>query len=214
MANFDSVFAPSTGQSDSSSNVAAANASTDMDLGAQPAEGEQEAEQVPPFMSSEQFANQYPDITCSVTVNMGGQAVTCHYVDNKCFLTCGAKFKIPCVMCPDARPIFLYAGGSWISDSSKAWIKKFKRVWTKKVEWQAKDFLSKEANINKAVEFRVEDPQGMDPERNYIDLFMSYFYLFLLISALGSAVYLCLFSCSLRWCLRNQGQQALLTAGP
>ena len=71
------------------------------------------------------------------------------------------------------KPIFLYAGGTWISDSSKV-DGPFFVLFTKYVNImvglvfkpfisgeQAKDFLSKETNANKAVEFRLDGPESL-----------------------------------------------------
>jgi hypothetical protein len=76
--------------------------------------------EIPPHMTTEEFNTRYPEVGCSVAVNMGGQSITCHYVDGKVFIVCPALFMLPGALSPETKPIFLYAGGSWISDSSKA----------------------------------------------------------------------------------------------
>ena len=118
LANFDSVFSPAGVQ-----NVAVANASSE-DLGNEApiaaAVAPSNSCDIPPHITTEEFNTRYPEVTCSVVVSMGGQSITCHYVDNKVFIVCAALFMLPGALSDDAKPIFLYAGGSWISDSSKA----------------------------------------------------------------------------------------------
>ena len=72
----------------------------------------------PPNMTTEAFSTKYPESTCTITLNLG-QPVTCHYVDQKVFITSSAKFLLPGYASSSPKPIFLYAGGTWISDSSK-----------------------------------------------------------------------------------------------
>ncbi|CAK9075623.1 unnamed protein product, partial [Durusdinium trenchii] len=151
LANFDAVFSPAASGQQQQQQAAAANTSTaEVDLATPVVQPVQSQCATPPHMTSDEFKKRYPEITCSVTINMGAQSITCHYADNKIFLVCTANFQIPGILSPDARPIFLYAGGTWISDSSKAG------------GVHAKDFLSKETNANKAVEFHLESSQDMD----------------------------------------------------
>ena len=102
--------------------MAVPNASSE-DLGNEAAaavEAPSSACDVPPHITTDEFSTRYPEVVCSVVVSMGGPSITCHYVDNKVFIQCAAKFLLPGALSADAKPIFLYAGGSWISDSSKA----------------------------------------------------------------------------------------------
>ena len=121
LANFDAVFSPAASGQQQQQQAAAANTSTaEVDLATPVVQPVQSQCATPPHMTSDEFKKRYPEITCSVTINMGAQSITCHYADNKIFLVCTANFQIPGILSPDARPIFLYAGGTWISDSSKA----------------------------------------------------------------------------------------------
>lgn len=101
----------------------------------------------PPSMSADEFKQKYTEVTASVTINMG-QNVLCQVAAGKCFISCATQFKLPGVLSMGAKPLFLYAGGSWLSDSNKA-----------------KDFLAKAANEGKGVEFRLESSKDMVPWR-------------------------------------------------
>lgn len=96
-------------------------------------------------MSADEFKQKYTEVTASVTINMG-QNVLCQVAAGKCFISCATQFKLPGMLSMNAKPLFLYAGGSWLSDSNKA-----------------KDFLAKPANEGKGVEFRLESSKDMVP---------------------------------------------------
>lgn len=56
-----------------------------------------------------------------VTLNMGnGQNITCTLVDNKVFLSTGNKVMVFGAGTTNAKPLFMYAGGTWISEDAKA----------------------------------------------------------------------------------------------
>lgn len=167
------MFCPADANASTEQSAAAAT-SAELDLGVeQQAAGPTSTVpcEIPPNMTTEAFSTKYPEITCTITLNLG-QPITCHYVDQKVFITSSAKFMLPGYASSSPKPIFLYAGGTWISDSSKVgrpifWL--FNRCvscWGLKC-WncigsgeQAKDFLSKETNVNKAVEFRLDGPDA------------------------------------------------------
>ena len=46
--------------------------------------------------------------------------VTMCLVDNAVFITSPAKIRVPGVCSPDPKPLVMFAGGSWISDTAKA----------------------------------------------------------------------------------------------
>ena len=93
---------------------------------------------LPPSMSVEDFKKKYPEVQVTVTINMG-QPVVCQVAGGKVFVTAASTFRLV-----GSKPLFLYAGGSWISDSNKA-----------------KDFLTKPGNEGKGVEFRLESAQDL-----------------------------------------------------
>eukprot|EP00438_Fugacium_kawagutii_P036217 Skav223158 [mRNA] locus=scaffold2973:257878:262548:- [translate_table: standard] len=77
----------------------------------------------PPVMSEADFKAKYPDASnpLVVTLSLGpGQPITCTYVDGKVFLSSKANTRILGATTPNAKPLFLYAGGTWIADSAKA----------------------------------------------------------------------------------------------
>ncbi|CAK9084942.1 Uncharacterized protein SCF082_LOCUS40266 [Durusdinium trenchii] len=100
--------------------------------------------EAPPSMTPDEFKQKYPEVGATVSLNLGGHNVICHYVDGKAFLTSPSKILLAGLDSANPRPLFLYSGGQWISDSSKA-----------------KDFLSKPANESKGVEFRLESADSM-----------------------------------------------------
>ena len=97
----------------------------------------------PPSMTMEKFKEKYPDVQMTVTLNMG-QNVVCQVAGGKCFLSAASTFRLVGANSSTPKPLFLYAGGSWISDNSKA-----------------KDFLSKPGNEGKGVEFRLESAKSL-----------------------------------------------------
>ncbi|CAK8999487.1 Uncharacterized protein SCF082_LOCUS6070 [Durusdinium trenchii] len=99
----------------------------------------------PPSLTEEAFKQKYSSsASTNVTINVGGCNLTATLVDNKLYFSTATKMKLLGASTPNAKPVLLYAGGSWISEDSKA-----------------RDFLSKDANKGKAVEFRLsscDDP--------------------------------------------------------
>ena len=81
----------------------------------------------PPSMSPEDFKEKFPELACSVTLNMG-QNVVCHVAQEKVFVSCTTKFHMPGLLSSTPKVAFLYAGGNWISESNKAgWRSAFHR---------------------------------------------------------------------------------------
>eukprot|EP00435_Cladocopium_sp_Y103_P042610 s1532_g11.t2 len=99
--------------------------------------------EAPPAMTMEKFKEKYPEVQMTVTLNMG-QNVVCQVAGGKCFISAASTFRLVGANSSAPKPLFLYAGGSWISDNSKA-----------------KDFLSKPGNEGKGVEFRLESAKSM-----------------------------------------------------
>lgn len=75
--------------------------------------------ETPPSISHEQFTKDYPNTSATVTINLGGQQLTCHFVNDKVFLGSSQKGRLPGIASSNAKPVFAYAGGQWLSDSSK-----------------------------------------------------------------------------------------------
>ena len=75
--------------------------------------------EAPPSMTLEEFKQKHTTITATVALNLG-QVVAAYVVENKVYLMSAVKFKVPSARSPDAKPVLLYAGGSWIGESSKA----------------------------------------------------------------------------------------------
>lgn len=91
---------------------------------------------VPPSMSEEEFKKQHPQVETTITLAMG-TSVTCFVVGGKVFIQSAAKVLLPGVMSENSKPIFMYAGGSWISESAKAPRVKFSLF----VQTQSQDYI-------------------------------------------------------------------------
>lgn len=125
MKNFDSIFAESSRDAAEIQVPTAADA--ERDLGEAPAEPVETPDASttcePPSMTAAEFRTKYPESASPlvVTLNLGpGQPVTCTFVDGKVYLSSTANTRILGACTANARPLFLYSGGTWISDSAKA----------------------------------------------------------------------------------------------
>ena len=74
--------------------------------------------ETPPKLSEEEFKSKHPSVDATLTLNMGVN-ITCYVVAGKIFLSSPSKVLLPGVQSETAKPIFMYAGGSWISESAK-----------------------------------------------------------------------------------------------
>lgn len=76
----------------------------------------------PPAMDEEKFKQKFPsaDAMTVVTLNMNGGNIQCTIVDGKAFISSPNKMTILGATTPSAKPLFLYAGGTWISEDAKA----------------------------------------------------------------------------------------------
>lgn len=111
----------------------------------------------PSSQTAEQFAKAHPTPTATVQITLApGQNVTCAVVDDGVWLMRPTATTLKGVASAGARAMFLYAGGGWISDNAKAG-----RFFSLEADLQAKDFISKPANENKAVEFRLSSADQM-----------------------------------------------------
>ena len=78
----------------------------------------------PPALTEDDFKQKYgsSEVT-TVALNVGGQNITCSLVQDKVFLSSANRTKILGASTQNAKPLFLYAGGSWIAEDSKAGVK-------------------------------------------------------------------------------------------
>ncbi|CAK8992499.1 Uncharacterized protein SCF082_LOCUS3131, partial [Durusdinium trenchii] len=147
LKNFDSVFSQPLSSGDRPNPQAAA---ADVDL-AQEAPAPPPAAVVtcpePAKMTANEFQQKYPNPDATITLTLGaGVNITCYVVGANAFLSSQSKVILPGVQSGEtAKPLFMYAGGSWISESAKA-----------------QEYLGKPANENKAVEFRLESSDSME----------------------------------------------------
>ena len=127
LKNFDSVFSGSTAQDRPEPRPA--DAERDLSVEAPAPSGLQmlvEDCPTPPKMSDADFKQKYPNLDATISLTFGvGISVTCYVVGNKAFVTSPTKVMLPGVLSGEnAKPIFMYAVGSWISESAKASRKK------------------------------------------------------------------------------------------
>lgn len=101
--------------------------------------------ETPPSMSMEDFKNKYPEVQITLSLNLGADVVV-SVVSDKVFLSSASAFHVAGANSTSPKPLFLYAGGSWISDGNKA-----------------KDWLAKPGNEGKGVEFRLESAKSLVP---------------------------------------------------
>ena len=101
-------------------------------------------------MSEDNFKQKYPSAEAMtvVTLNMGnGQNITCTLVDNKVFLSTGNKVTVFGAGTTNAKPLFMYAGGTWISEDAKAMKKKQVEHFLKHVLFEVRQRTRKHVTI-------------------------------------------------------------------
>lgn len=177
LANFDNVFKPSSqgeapapkpGAENADLSVEGANANATTQ-GSNSGAGK--ASEPPPSMSQEDFQKAYPEPTLTISLTVaGGQSITCTYAKGKVFLSSQSSMVVGGIDSSGSKPVLCYAGGSWISDSSKVRLFKlcfgmfmyvFIRLYALFLCWicllrHVTNYLGKSGNENKAIEFRVE----------------------------------------------------------
>ncbi|CAK9079157.1 unnamed protein product [Durusdinium trenchii] len=171
LKNFDSVFAPTDNPTAAPAPEPVpqdANKDLGQDLPTPERAVDGQTLLTPPALSKEDFDAQYKDCEVkAVTLSVGAQNLTCSIVNDKVYLstTMNSPSRLLGVQTPSSKPLFLYAGGSWGAAQ-------FSGFEVMRQPCKAKDFLSKEANQNKAVEFRLssgdelvcleeQSPQGL-----------------------------------------------------
>lgn len=117
------MFAPGSGTSGEAPTVVTKDEA--LDLGGAPLQDPEPAlvaEMSPPSMSDDAFDQKYKNMEMNtVLITMGsGQNLTCKLVDDKVFLSSATKTRILGASSPNSKPLLLYAGGSWLSEDSKA----------------------------------------------------------------------------------------------
>lgn len=111
------MFAPSTSAEVAPAPAVTSNTSTDLDQVSVDTKEEAIAD-APPSMTMEEFEKKHPTVLCTVSLNMG-VTLTCHVVEGQAYISSSTKVSIPSLGSEHPKPIFLYSGGSWISDSGK-----------------------------------------------------------------------------------------------
>ncbi|CAK9073577.1 unnamed protein product, partial [Durusdinium trenchii] len=123
LKNFDKVFDQASAASTTPPKVTKSQEAIDLstkDATTPATETQAEGDcETPPSISHEQFTKDYPNTSATVTINLGGQQLTCHFVNDKVFLGSSQKGRLPGIASSNAKPVFAYAGGQWLSDSSK-----------------------------------------------------------------------------------------------
>lgn len=122
LKNFDSVFSQPLSSGERPNPQARA---AEVDL-AQEAPAPEPAAVVtcpePAKMTAEEFKQKHPTVDATITLSFGaGTNVTCYVVGAHAFLSSESKVILPGVQSGESsKPLFMYAGGSWISESAKA----------------------------------------------------------------------------------------------
>ena len=117
MKNFDSVFQHVQGEEGPQPRQGDEERDLGAEAGAEAAPAAQQMVQ-PPSMTEEKFKETYPSTDAQVTLSVGF-SVTCFVVGSKVFLQSPSQVVLPDVCSSSAKPLFMYAGGSWISESAK-----------------------------------------------------------------------------------------------
>ena len=156
--------------------------------------------QVPPSLSPDEFKQKFPEVTASVTINMG-QNIVCHCAQNKIFISSASRFLLAGLDAASPKALFVYAGGSWISDSSKAQGDQNLCLFTLKQSlFQAKDYMSKAANESKAVAFELANADSTAPSLFRTPFKLVKFYFVLLIKYL----YIFIYSIYIKYCFSER----------
>ena len=126
LKNFDSVFAPTDNPTAAPAPEPVpqdANKDLGQDLPTPERAVDGQKLLTPPALSKEDFDAQYKDCEVkAVTLSVGAQNLTRSIVNDKVYLsaTMNSPSRLLGVQTPSSKPLFLYAGGSWVSEDSKA----------------------------------------------------------------------------------------------
>ncbi|CAK9018364.1 unnamed protein product [Durusdinium trenchii] len=125
LKNFDAVFAAPSDPGTSAPRPRPDPSAQDVDLGADKPTPPQEGgsattdSHAPASMTVEAFKQKFPTVTATVAINLG-QTVTAYLVENQVYIMCAVKHRIVGAESREAKCIFPYGGGQWISDGAKA----------------------------------------------------------------------------------------------
>ena len=117
LKNFDAVFAP-VANTQEPAQAPAVTVNTNPDLEKQTVPTSETLCDAPPSLTAEEFQTKHPTLVATVTLNVGAN-LTCCLAEDKVYIMSGAKITLPGLKSQNPRPLFLYAGGSWISESGK-----------------------------------------------------------------------------------------------
>ena len=116
LKNFDSVFVPSESPDPRPSDA-------DVDLATETVRETVETTACPDpsKMTEAEFKENFSNVDATITLTFGvALTVTCYVVGTQAFVSSPTKAILPGVLSgASAKPIFMYAGGSWISESAK-----------------------------------------------------------------------------------------------
>ena len=124
LKNFDSVFAPGAAADTPAPAPQASDATRDLGEAteAQAATPAAPVTCEPPSMTTAQFKQKYASTEGAVVVTLSlgpGQPVSCTFVDGKLFIHSTANTRVIGAKTANAKPLLMYAGGSWIPDPAK-----------------------------------------------------------------------------------------------
>lgn len=117
LQNFDNVFNPAEA---APSVTAATQPEVDLAQNKPPPKAAATAgdESTPSYLTEEKFKALYPTTLASVSLPIPN--LTAHIVDGHVYLLASSKCELTGLNGRAPLALFLYAGGSWISDSAKA----------------------------------------------------------------------------------------------
>ena len=172
LKNFDAVFAPGAAQAEAAPRPTPTPAAVETDLGKENPSATPLVVpdcDIPQFLTQEEFTKECPNPQATFTIAINGQNFMCSCMDKKVWLSTMNKTRIPGINSPNAKPVFLYAGGSWISDHAKArsvrvlFLSKETMTQMNAKHDEAADFIAKDVNQDKGLEFRLESQEDMVP---------------------------------------------------
>ena len=112
------MFSPTTDVSESRPQVQETQAERDL-AATDPVPGPTPSQDIsPPSLTAGDFRAKYPTVVTTVSVQMGS-TINVTVVDGGCYISSPARVRMVGILAESPRPLLMYAGGSWISDSAK-----------------------------------------------------------------------------------------------